>query len=45
MLMAEWLKVVLGKHFNLVLLAVVLGILAAGIAGSMLADRFRARRA
>jgi len=45
MLIAEWLKVVLGKHFNLVLLAVVLGILAAGIAGSMLADRFRARRA
>ena len=45
MLLAEWLKLVLGKHFNLVLLAVVLGILAAGIAGSLLAERFRARRA
>ena len=44
MLLAEWLKLVLGPHFNLVLLAVVLGILAAGIAGSLLADRFRARR-
>jgi tellurite resistance protein TerC len=45
MLLAEWLKLVLGKHFNLALLAVVLGILAAGVAGSLLADRFRARQA
>ncbi len=45
MLLAEWLKLVLGKHFNLVLLVVVLGILAAGIAGSLLADRRREGRA
>jgi len=45
MLTAEWLKVVLGERFNLVLLAVVLGILVAGVAGSLLADRIRGRRA
>jgi tellurite resistance protein TerC len=45
MLCAEWLKLVLGDHFNLVLLAVVLGILGAGVAGSLLADRFREGRA
>jgi tellurite resistance protein TerC len=39
MLMADWLKEVVGKHFNLYLLAVVLLILAAGVIGSLLADR------
>lgn len=36
MLVAEWLKLVLGRHFNLYLLAVVLTILAAGVAGSLI---------
>ncbi|HLO27017.1 MAG TPA: TerC/Alx family metal homeostasis membrane protein, partial [Geobacteraceae bacterium] len=35
MLVAEWLKLVLGRHFNLYLLAAVLVILAAGVAGSL----------
>ena len=39
MLLAEWLKLTLGKHFNLYLLAVVLSILAAGVAISILAER------
>jgi len=39
MLIADWLKEAVGKHFNLYLLAVVLLILAAGVAGSLLADR------
>ena len=39
MLLAEWLKLALGKHFNLYLLTVVLGILAAGVAFSLLAER------
>jgi len=39
MLIAEWLKIALGKHFNLYLLLVVLVILAAGVAGSLLAER------
>ncbi|MCZ7624805.1 MAG: hypothetical protein C3F12_11600 [Candidatus Methylomirabilota bacterium] len=39
MLLAESLKLVLGKHFNLFLLVVVLAILAAGVAGSVMADR------
>jgi tellurite resistance protein TerC len=39
MLIAEWLKVALGKHFNLYLLLVVLAILAAGVAGSLIAER------
>jgi len=39
MLLAEWLKLTLGKHFNLYLLAVVLSILAAGVAASILAER------
>lgn len=37
MIFAEWLKEVLGKQFNLYLLAVVLLILAAGVAASLLA--------
>lgn len=39
MLLAEWLKLALGKHFNLYLLTVVLGILAAGVACSLIAER------
>ncbi len=39
MLLAQWLKVVLGRHFNLYLLAVVVSILAAGVVASVVADR------
>jgi tellurite resistance protein TerC len=39
MLLAEWLKLALGKHFNLYLLLAVLGILAAGVLGSLIAER------
>jgi tellurite resistance protein TerC len=39
MLLAEWLKLALGKHFNLYLLMAVLVILAAGVAGSLYVDR------
>src|SRR3990172_13204735 len=41
MLLAEWLKLALGKHFNLYLLSVVLSILAAGVAASVVAERRR----
>lgn len=44
MLLVEWLKLVLGKHFNLYLLAVVLSILAAGAAASVLSERRRTSR-
>jgi len=44
MLLAEWLKLALGKHFNLYLLTVILAILAAGVAASILADRRRMSR-
>jgi tellurite resistance protein TerC len=44
MLLAEWLKLALGKHFNLYLLTVILAILAAGVAASMLAERRRSGR-
>lgn len=44
MLLAEWLKLALGKHFNLYLLTVVLGILAAGVVGSLIAERRSMRR-
>jgi tellurite resistance protein TerC len=44
MLFAESLKLTLGRHFNLVLLAVVLAILAAGVLVSLLAERRQARR-
>ena len=44
MLLAEWLKLALGKHFNLYLLTVILSILAAGVAVSMLAARRRVSR-
>jgi tellurite resistance protein TerC len=39
MLLVEWLKLALGRHFNLYLLVVVLVILAAGVVGSLLAER------
>jgi len=39
MLFAAWLKLALGKHFNLWLLAVVMTILAAGVAASVAAGR------
>ncbi|MRR16794.1 MAG: TerC family protein [Deltaproteobacteria bacterium] len=41
MLIAEWLKLALGKHFNLYLLMVVLAILAAGVAVSLIAERLK----
>ncbi len=44
MLLAEWLKLALGKHFNLYLLTVVLSILAAGVAASMIAERSQVNR-
>jgi len=44
MLLAEWLKLALGKHFNLYLLTVILLILAAGVAASMFAERRRLSR-
>ena len=44
MLLAGWLKLALGKHFNLFLLTVVLGILAAGVVGSLIAERRSMRR-
>ncbi|MEO6066709.1 MAG: TerC/Alx family metal homeostasis membrane protein [Gemmatimonadales bacterium] len=44
MLLAEWLKLALGRHFNLYLLMVVLGILAAGVVGSLVAERRSIRR-
>jgi tellurite resistance protein TerC len=39
MLAAEWLKLALGKHFNLYLLAVIITILAGGVIASIMADR------
>ncbi len=43
MLLAPWLKLALGSHFNLYLLMVVLGILAAGVVASVIAERRRTR--
>ena len=39
MLLAEWLKLALGKHFNLYLLTAVFAILAGGVILSLVADR------
>jgi hypothetical protein len=39
MLIAEWLKGMLGRSFNFYLLGLVLLILAAGVAGSLIAER------
>ena len=44
MLVASWLKAILGERFNLYLLAVVLSILVAGIVISLLTDRLRTSR-
>ncbi len=44
MLLAEWLKLALGKHFNIILLSVVLSILAIGVVTSILADRRELRQ-
>jgi tellurite resistance protein TerC len=44
MMLAGWLKLALGKQFNLYLLIVVLAILTAGVASSLVADRRDARR-
>jgi len=41
MLISDWLKAVLGRHFNFYLLMVVFLILALGIIASLLADRRR----
>ena len=38
MIMAEWLKLALGKHFNLYLLAVILSILVSGVVVSLIAE-------
>ena len=44
MLLVEWLKLALGKHFNLYLLTVVLSILVAGVAASVFVERRRMSR-
>ena len=44
MLVAPWLKAILGERFNLYLLVVVLLVLVAGIVVSLLIDRLRAAR-
>lgn len=44
MLLAEWLKLALGKHFNLYLLTAVLAILAGGVVASLLAEQRSANR-
>jgi len=43
MLLAGWLKEFLGERFNVVLLAVVLGILAVGVVASLVSERRAAR--
>ncbi|NJL27829.1 MAG: hypothetical protein HC897_07985 [Thermoanaerobaculia bacterium] len=44
MLVADWLRELLGERFNFYLLGAVLAILVAGVAASWLADRRDARR-
>jgi len=44
MLLAEWLKLALGEHFNLYLLAVIILVLAGGVVASILADRHQSSR-
>jgi len=39
MLLAEWLKLKLGEHFNLYLLTVIVSILVAGVIASLIAER------
>jgi tellurite resistance protein TerC len=45
MLTASWLKGILGEHFNIYLLAAVLGILATGVVASLVANKRDATRA
>jgi tellurite resistance protein TerC len=45
MLAAGWFKQLLGEHYNIVLLAVIFGILGAGVAASLVANRRDRRRA
>jgi tellurite resistance protein TerC len=44
MLFVEWLKLALGRYFNFYLLMLVLFILFAGVAGSLVADHFNKRK-
>ncbi len=44
MLIASWLKTLIGEHFNFYLLAVVLLVLASGVVASLVADRLGASR-
>jgi tellurite resistance protein TerC len=44
MLFAGWLKAIVGSHFNLYLLLVIVAILAGGVVASLVADRRAARR-
>jgi tellurite resistance protein TerC len=44
MLLAEWLKLALGKHFNLYLLSVIILVLAGGVIASIVADRRQSNR-
>jgi tellurite resistance protein TerC len=44
MLLAEWLKLALGKHFNLYLLTVIILVLAGGVMASIVADRRQSNR-
>jgi tellurite resistance protein TerC len=44
MLLAEWLKLALGKHFNLYLLTVIVLVLAGGVVASIVADRRQSKR-
>ena len=44
MLLAEWLKLAVGKYFNVYLLAVILSVLTAGVVASVLAERRRRNR-
>ncbi len=39
MILAEWLKLALGEHFNLYLLTVIVSILAVGVVASIIAER------
>lgn len=43
MLSAQWLKLILGSHFNLYLLILIFTVLAAGVVASIFADRRRNR--
>lgn len=45
MLVASWLKVLMGEHSDLYLLGAILGILAAGVVASLIADARDNRRA